>query len=179
MAEVETPLDVPVEEQEPLGGAMETIRHKRNKIIAKDHLELLVPGYEGTLKVKYRALSDGQHDEAAKRVRRAEEREDVEGRRESMADVLILHCDRIYVRESDDAPFQELEQHGEPLKFESRLASLLDVGVDTARAVVLEVFSPKEDGRRRQPDAIALHVNAIFSWREGRENEIDEALLGE
>jgi hypothetical protein len=160
-------------------GALDAIRHRRNEIIGKGTLELLVPEYKGTLKVRYRDLTDPQHEEAAKRFRRAQQREDIEGERESMADVLIAHCDRIYVRESEDAPYQELEQNGDPLKFESRLAKLLDLDAETARLVVLDVFSPKEGNRRRQPDAVALHVNAIFAWREGRQGDISETLLGE
>jgi hypothetical protein len=170
--------DPPAEER--FGGALAAIRQRRDQIIREGgHLDLLVPGYQGNLKVRYRDLSDTEHDEMAKRFERARNRDDTQGERESGADILIKHCERIYVREPGAEEFQELEENGDPFRFDKRLGALLGLGSETAREVVLDVFSPSQGPRRRHPDAIAPHIEAIFAWRQGREEEIDRRLLGE
>lgn len=162
------------------GSALAAIRKRREEIIKEGgHLDLLVPGYQGNLKVRYRDLSDPEHDELAKRFERARNRDDTAGERESGADILIKHCERIYVREPGAEKFEVLEESGDPFRFDKRLAPLLGLESETAREVVLDVFSPSEGPRRRHPDAIAPHIEAIFAWRQGREEEIDKRLLGE
>lgn len=164
------------------GSAIADIRKQREEIQGKGHLDLLVPGYKGKLMVKYRDLTDKQHDELAKRFERAQQREDAEGEREAIADILIAHCDRIYVLDPATEQFIELEENGDPLKFERRLAALLGLPGERSREVVVDVFSPMKDGdsrRRCHPDAIAPHMEAIFAWRQGREEEINRRLLGE
>lgn len=162
------------------GSALAAIRNRREEIITKGgHLDLLVPDYEGNLKVRYRDLSDAEHDEMAKRFQKARRRDDTQGERESGADILIKHCERIFVREPDQEEFVELEEGGDPFRFDKRLGSLLGLPGETAREVVLDVFSPSDGRRRRNPDAIAPHIEAIFAWRQGRSEEIDRSLLGE
>lgn len=166
--------------EERVGSAIAAIRKRREEIIGKGHIDLLVPGYEGNLKVRYRDLSDKEHDQLAKQFERAKHRDDMEGEREAIANLLIAHCDRIFVREPDTDEFMLLEENNDPLKFERRLAALLGLSAERAREVVLDVFSPRKDENRRcQPDAIAPHMEAIFAWRQGREDEINQALLGE
>lgn len=178
MTDNPTPIETSVEDN--YGSALAAIRKRRDEIIKEGgHLDLLVPGYEGNLKVRYRDLSDAEHDELAKRFERARKRDDTAGERESGADILIKHCERIYVREPGADEFVELEENGDPFRFDKRLAPLLGLGSETAREVVLDVFSPSNGPRRRHPDAIAPHIEAIFAWRQGREEEIDKRLLGE
>ena|SRR4249920_2725535 len=165
---------------ERYGGAIAAIRRRREDIIREGgHLNLLVPSYDGNLKIRYRDLSDAEHDELAKRFERAKSREDAKGQRESGADMLIKHCERIFVRDSSEDEFQVLEENGDPFRFDKRLAPLLGLESESAREVVLDLFSPSDGTRRRHPDAIAPHIEAIFSWRQGREEEIDRRLLGE
>jgi hypothetical protein len=167
----------------PLTGALSKIRQRRAEIIKEGgNLELLVPDYDDNLKISYRDLSDAEHDKFAKRLERARNNDDTKAERDSGADILIQHCDRIYVREDEDSPWLLLEdQKAGPLRFGKRTAELLGLAANTARETVLDVFSPPaEDGTiRRNPDAIVPHINAIFAWRQGRQEDIDRALLGE
>jgi hypothetical protein len=161
-------------------GALAAVKRRRKEIIELEgHLDLLVPAYEGTLKVRYRDLSDPEHDELAKKFEQARRVDTKKADREQGADILIKHCERIYVREGD-GDWQLLEENNDPYRFDKRLGGLLELESNTAREVVLDVFSPVDDkGKRRHPDAIGQHVESIFAWRAGRRDDIDRQLLGE
>lgn len=172
--------ETPAANEPAFGSALAAIKRRREEIITKGgHLDLLVPDYEGNLKVRYRDLSDVEHDEMAKRFQSARRRDDTQGERESGADILIKHCERIFVREPGQEKFVELEEDGDPFRFDKRLGNLLGLAGESAREVVLDVFSPSDGTRRRNPDAIAPHIESIFAWRQGRADEIDRSLLGE
>ncbi|HVQ60377.1 MAG TPA: hypothetical protein VMS60_15865 [Solirubrobacterales bacterium] len=168
--------------EERVGSAIAAIRKRRDEIRGKGFLDLLVPGYKGNLKVRYKDLNDKEHDQLAKRYQRANERDDVEGEREAISNILIAHCERIFVRESGVEEWLLLEKGNGPLRFDRQLAEVLELAAETAVETVLEVFSPKKEGeenKRCQPDAIAPHMEAIFAWRQGQEDRISDALLGE
>jgi hypothetical protein len=167
---------------EQLDGAIAAIKKRRQEIISKGgNLELLVPGYDGNLKVSYRDLSDAEHDQLAKKLEKARNNEDTAAERDTGADILIKHADKIYVRETDESPWLLLEDKNGPFRFERRLGDVLGLDAKTARETVLDVFSPPADDgtKRRNPDSIVPHINAIFAWRQGRQDDIDRALLGE
>jgi hypothetical protein len=159
---------------------LEAVREQRDKIKGKKVLELLVPGYKGKMRVVYKDLTDAQHEKLAERVDDAEERNDTEGFREGIADVLIAHCREVQVRLPSTGEFVPIADKGGPMTFGKPLAEAMHLDADTARGVVLEIFSPKDEetGVRTQPDAIAPHMQAIFAWRQGREEEISKDLLG-
>lgn len=176
------PVDVTSPETERRDSAIAAIRKRREEIIDKGTLDLLVPNYDGNLKVRYRDLNDKEHDALANKLERAKTQGDPEAEREAIAGILVAHCDRIYVREPESESWLVLEDDDGPLRFERRLVAILGLEgtLQKAKEVVLEVFSPKKDENLRcQPDAIAPHMNAIFAWRQGRVNEINGALLGE
>lgn len=165
-----------------LEGALGAIRARRAEIIKKGgNLELLVPDYDDNLKIEYRDLSDAEHDQLAKKLEKARNNEDTKAERDTGADILIKHCERIWVREDDESPWLVLEDGNGPLRFSRPLAELLGLESKSARETVLDVFSPAADDgtRRRNPDSIVPHINAIFAWRQGRQDDIDRALLGE
>ena len=169
-------------EQERLDSALAAVRERRDAIRGKGYIDLLVPGYKGDLKVRYQDLNDKQHDQLAERYRRASERDDAEGEREAIANILIAHCERIFVREPGAEDWLLLQNENGPIRFDRYLAEALGLGADKSVEVVLEVFSPQKEGekeRRCQPDAIAPHMEAIFAWRQGQEDRINAALVGE
>jgi hypothetical protein len=181
-AEITTPETDGPSQQERLDSAVAAVRKRRDQIRAKGYKDLLVPNYEGNLKIRYQDLNDKQHDQLAERYRRASERDDAEGEREAIANILIAHCERIFVREPGEEEWLLLENEHGPLRFDRYLAEALGLDAATAVEVVLEVFSPKKEGdkeRRCQPDAIAPHMEAIFAWRQGQEDRISSSLLGE
>jgi len=159
---------------------LEEVREQRDKIKGKKTLPLLVPGYKGKMRIVYKDLTDAQHEELAERVDDAEERKDTEGMREGIADILIAHCKEVQVRIPGTGEFEAIADKGGPMTFGRPLAEAMRLDADTARGVVLEIFSPKDEetGVRSQPDAIAPHMEAIFAWRQGREDEISRDLLG-
>jgi hypothetical protein len=115
----------------------------------------------------------------AERVDDADEREDTEAKREGIADVLIAHCKEVLVRDPASREDIPIADEGGPMTFGKPLAAAMHLDAETARGVVLEIFSPKdENGVRSHPDAIAPHMEAIFAWRQGREDEISKDLLG-
>lgn len=188
----DTQIQAPGEEQTPgaddaptttkLGAALDGIRKQRSAMIGKDYLDLLVPGYEGNLKIRYRNLSDEEHDQLTKAVERANEKEDTAGERRATANVLVKHHDMIFVRESGDEEFILLEEGDGPIRFGREIVRVLGLSdtVDTATMAVIETFSPiDEKGRRTQPDAMATHMQAIVAWRQGRMEDINKAVLGE
>lgn len=175
-----TPAESAAEPDQKFGGAFGRIKAQRAAIVAKEGLKLRVPGYED-LQVRYKLMPEKTMEEVGRKMESAK-RQGVSGKRmmEIAADFLVSACDCIEVRDDSGAFVDLLDDHSAEVRFDNRLADCLGIPVEEARAVVLETFSPEaDDGLRRHPDSIIDHLEAIGSWRKGREYEIDQDLLGE
>jgi len=175
--EVET-----TETTERFGSALARVQAQRRGIVAVDFLTLRVPGYEDLL-VRYRLLPEKQSEDIGRKVESLQ-RSNASNKKvmEVSADLLVEACYAILVRVTDGGEFEELvDNGGRRVRFDAQFAEMMGLsGVEEARQIVLEVFSPEgDDGLRRNPDAITDHLNAIGFWRKGRLHEIDQGLLGE
>jgi hypothetical protein len=144
------------------------IRAEREAIASEKTLDLLVPGYSGLLAVRYRSISDRELEQYIKRA---------QGEQSIGAnlDLLIQTCETILYRESDEQEFTPaLDENGDRIRFDIRLAEMLGIDAKTARETVAGFFSP--DGA--QPLAVAQHIGAVADWLQGKSSEIDPALLG-
>jgi hypothetical protein len=168
------------EGQDRFGGALARVKAQRAAIVDRESLTLRVPDYED-LQIRYRLMPEKDSEEVGRKMESAQ-RSGASGKTIMgiAADFLVSACDAILVRVGDkfEVLVDDVEQK---IRFDARLAEVLAInGVDEAREIVLETFSPEgEDGLRRNPDAIIDHLNAIGAWRKGRVHEIDQSLLGE
>lgn len=146
------------------------IRAERESIAAEKTIDLIVPGYSGLLAVRYRAISDREMEEYARRI----QKEGDAGIRAGY-DLLIETSECILVRVEESEPFEVLEdEDGHPVKFDVRLAEFLGVEAKSARETVAQTFSP--DGA--QSLAAFSHISAVQEWLMGKSSEIDPSLLG-
>lgn len=146
------------------------IRAEREAIASEKTLDLLVPGYRGLLAVRYHSISDRELEEYLKRAQRENDQSI-----RSNYDLLIEACETILYRESDEQEFTPaLDENGDQIRFDVRLAEMLGMDATTARETVAGFFSP--DGA--QPLAVAQHIGAVADWLQGKSSEIDPALLG-
>lgn len=147
------------------------IREERDAIAAKRTLDLLVPGYSGNLiGVRYRAIS-------AREVEEFVERQRGEGEQGIKAglDLLIACCDSILYRAAEDEEFEPaLDDDGDKIRFDVRLAEAFDIEATSARETVSGFFSPEG----AQPFAVGQHIAAVQQWLAGESSAIDPALLG-
>jgi hypothetical protein len=164
------------------GGTIGRIRNQREKIRAKDKLDLRVPDYED-LQIRYRLMSEKATEDVARKIEAAQKSGSSKKNMGAVADFLIAACESILVRVGDG--FEPLvDDEGQAIRFDASLAEVLGItgaGEELrAQEIVLETFSPEgDDGLRRNPDAMLDHFMAIAAWRKGREHEIDRELLGE
>lgn len=164
-----------VEEVTPTVGGLasirDQIREERDAIASKKTLDLLVPGYDQDLiGIRYRAIEQREFEAFAKKQRGGGE----EGFNANI-EMLVLCCDSILYRKSEGDPLKPaLDENGEKIRFDIRLAEAFDLQATSARETLLGLFSP--DGA--QPFAVLRHVEAVSSWLSGESHEIDQSLLG-
>lgn len=151
------------------------IRAEHKKAQGKSRLDLEVPGYEfgepqSTLGVRYRPLDP----EDLERLEASVKDVNVKTRITLSIDALIAACECILIR-GEDGVFRPLLVEGEPVAYEDRLASWFGEEFDTAREIVLTVFS-------KLPAAYVgamQHREEIEKWMNGEEHAGQEQLLGE
>lgn len=179
----------PTDSSSRYGGALAAVAKRHEEIRADKTKCLMVPGYEGIMKVQYRLLPEVEMDRLGKRIEEVKRSEGVKGAWKVEADTLVQMCDRILMREPGQDEWTVLEDDNGPIRYEGRLAAVLGqagVKVEGARAtdIVLDFFSPREDpgnpsSARVYPNAMERHTNAIFQWNRGESEKIDRELLGE
>lgn len=178
------PVSAPVN---PLSGALAKIAAKHNELRKKTTLELLVPGYDGLMRVVYRLLAETEMDRLGKRLEAVKD-QGVAGSWEAEADTIVALCHQIQMRESTDDDWEVLQDDNGPIRFGASFAKALgDVGVkvsDTrARETVIDFFSPREDpddptSPRQAPNAMERHTDAIILWNRNQTDRIARDLLG-
>lgn len=142
------------------------LRARREELRAKTTVDLLVPGYDGDLAVRYKAIPEDEFDKLVSKMQRGTNMD-------AALDLLAKACDCILVREGD--VLEPLEDEDGPIGFDIRLAEFFGFTAEKTREIIRETFSP--DGRH--PLAPADHANAVTDWFRGKGSEIDETLLGE
>lgn len=139
-------------------------------------IDLPVPGYEpekgkpSDLGVRYRPL----RPEDLARLEKVAVDTQVETRIKLHIDSLIAACECILIR-NERGEFTPLLIDGEPVYFDDRLAGWFGEELDTAREIVLTVFSTL-------PEAYVgaiQHAEKIQDWMNGESEVGQERLLGE
>lgn len=164
------------------GSVRDLIRRRRAAALQQRTVDFDVPGYGGTLKVRYQALGD----DLADFVRKWEkvQSEAPGAALASNCDLLIKACQAILVPESADddaalvplvvedgelAPQSQLPG-GEPVHFDQHLAEWLDLKAEKARGIVLATF-----GTAPQPDmAVGEQAQRLLTWFRGVEAQVDD-----
>lgn len=143
------------------------LRQRREEKRADNRLDLIVPGYEGDLGVRYRPIPEGELQGFAQRL--TKETEGLAAARQ----MIVASCDTILVREGDLEPLTD--DDNQPIRFDERLGEFLGIDADRAVDIAAEVFSPGG----AQPLAVMAHASALVNWMQGKDLEVDEDLLGE
>lgn len=171
-------LDVDTSPPAPNGFASirDRIRAEREAMASDKTLDLLVPGYSGLVGVRYRALSEREFSECLPKQQGGIKAEiSFEDTFRANYSLLITACETIIWREEESDEFQPaLDENGDPIRFDVRLAEYLGFEAETARETVAGFFAP--EGTR--PLAVAAHANAVTAWLNGNTADIDAVLLG-
>lgn len=146
------------------------LRQRREEMRADNTLDLLIPGYDGELAVRYRPISEDQLQRFADRLTKKTGGEALLAARQ----LIIAAAETVLVRE--DGELRPLtDDNGAPIIFDARLGEIMEIEADRAVDIVAEVFSP--DGV--QPLAVNAHGGALINWMQGNDAEVDARLLGE
>jgi hypothetical protein len=159
---------------EPKGSVrLQQLRERRKEIAKERTLDLVVPGYDGLLLVRYHRIPREELAKFALKAQRGGDKEAVN----SNADLLIRCCEAVLYRAGEDADPEPLnEDSGEPTTFSSgTLGDLLGFDEESARDAVYGLFSP-EGARVLASDS---HAEALIAWQQGKPEQIDQELLGE
>lgn len=153
----------------PANSFLGQLRQKRKELTEQKTLDLNVPGYDGHLVIRYKAISDKELELFGRQAQK-----DKSGMAAN-SDLLIRACDDILVREDLEGVAEPL-QPGVKTTFSSgTLGELLGTEANSAREEVAEIFSPAGN----QPLAASQHAEAVINWLQGNYEEIDKQLLGE
>jgi hypothetical protein len=130
-----------------------------------------VPGYEGILRARYRALGLKEIDQIAERVGRIKEIDDTTRKLYVYADHLVRACEAVY-----DAELDKTHRKGDPPPEGQRWSAQLahDLGFDgpeTPRQAVLAIIA--------RDTQVYTHYLTVMAWMDGSNQQADEDLLGE
>jgi hypothetical protein len=151
---------------------IEKIRARREALKQRKSIDLLVPGYQGQVAIRFKPVDDAELEKFAN----ATIRDDGDSKIDAAFDLILRAHDVVLIREGDDlVPLVNEEES--PVGLTLELGRLLEFpdGIDTARGVVRELFSP--DGTA--PAAAVAVAGALISWLQGNEADIGKSLLGE
>jgi len=162
-----------VEEVPAPGSPKARLRAKREELRQKKEIDLIVPGYGGVLAVRYRAVKQEDFERLGQRI--AQMGADNVTALDAAIDLLTESCVTMLYRDEPDQIFEPLEDDaGKPITYSPALAELLGFEANTAREVVLGVFSP--DGVKDLSPLV--HGNALSEWMQGNDDRINRSLLG-
>ena len=155
---------------------LDTLRTRRDEHAVAQTVEMEVPGYNGMVALRLRALTGREQTQVATRLERSRSPE-----KELTAnmDTLILACDEVVVRGEYGEPWQSLGSYDgdEPVAIDARLVELLHLTptTDTARETLRSLFALAPS-----PDlAIGSVVNDYIDWMRAANDEIDREFVGE
>lgn len=149
---------------------IERLREARREAEQPHDAVLEVPGYEGLLGVRYKYVSAENIEILGRRLQREIKRDKVKAENLlASIDTLIACCDEVVVRDSEDAGWKSLADP--PVRFDGRLADVLDYEASNARDAVLGLFNNEH--------AIIRHNIVLSRWLADTTQEVNEDFLGE
>lgn len=176
------------EDQSQAGSSiLDQVKQKRVEAQEPHYTDIDIPGYEGLLVARYQVVEFKVFEAAEKRIKK-----DKSGPKMLLMaiDQIINCCDQILVLdpghpacvENDKGEKTDLRpidpvaaEQGAPVKWEPRLAKLLDIPeseyLGQARLVVKAVFG-------NEP-AIVQHSTKVGLWLKDTSRDIDDVFLGE
>jgi hypothetical protein len=164
-------LDV-VEQPRPASPSLiEVLKAQRAKLSDERTFDLLVPGYGELLVLRLGPISADQQARLAERIQRGR------NTRNASVDTLVTAFRSLLARPTPTAALEQLvDDEGDPLGLDDRLAEKLDLGpVRTARDVLEALFR----GANSPTLAITAAASEFFDWGASAGEEIDEDFLGE
>jgi hypothetical protein len=150
---------------------IETLKAQRAKLSSERSFDLVVPGYGELLVLRLGSISADQQARLAERIQRGR------NTRNASVDTLVTAFRSLLARPKPDADLEQLvDDEGDPLGLDDRLAEKLDLGpVRTARDVLEALFR----GANSPTLAITAAASEFFDWGTGASDEIDEDFVGE
>jgi hypothetical protein len=149
-------------------------RAMRKALGENKSIDLIVPGYEGLLGVRYKPVPEEEWKVIAQRLERAGNVDQTSGL-DVAIDLIVAACDGVIWRDEPALDWQLVNDESDvPLRFDQRLAEWLGFEADTAREVVRGVFSPEGS----KPISPSVHGDAVAEWMRGNDQAINRALLG-
>jgi hypothetical protein len=147
-------------EPEVNGSVIANLRRRAAELQVDDHVDLEVPGYDGQLVARYRALGMGQ---VRKMIERAERQGAESWDAYGAADGLAVGLIELFGRREDGSLGPIFTD--QPARYDSDLADALGLTVPerTARAVILEVFGGGEKAEWR----VGVHFQRYVEWLQG------------
>jgi hypothetical protein len=152
---VETPADQ--------GSLLARIKARRETLVADETLDLPIPTWGGDLVARYRVLDRKEIETLTTRNGKPTATADL--------DFLIRSCVGISMRDDEGELVALIDQTG-PVRFDARLAGMLDIDAMTARDVVQYLF-------RANAVAVGAHAQKIAEWMQDTSQAVDGALTGE
>jgi hypothetical protein len=151
---------------------LEGLRRAREEIAAEHTVTLPVPGYNGSMRIRYKYVEWVALMKIAEKVEKSKSPLRVLN---AHCDTLIKACDEILAVESDvEVPMSEVLGLDEPVRFDgagaTALAEAFGFTANSARDVVRGLFN--------NDLAVTEQHNEVAEWMKDRNSEVDEDFLG-
>jgi hypothetical protein len=153
------------------GSVLAGLREQQRRIAARTHTTIELPFWQGKLATRYHYLDERVLGRMLTMVSTAA---DPMVALEANTDLLVGGCDEVLARRDEGEPWGPIVE-GEHVRYDRRLAELLQLDATTAREVVAAVFG----GRVRGAMAIGAHAARYIEWLQGTAPEVVESLQGE
>lgn len=150
----------------PDGSTLARIKARRDERLSDESLRLEIPTWDGDLIARYKVLRRNKWEEIIKRSRK-----DVG----ADLDFIAQACIGIIMRDPESGEHIELQEGGEPIRFDERLARMLDFtppDKSPVRAIVMYMFKGNDV-------STAAHAATIARWMTNTSAEVADAVVGE
>jgi hypothetical protein len=171
--EVPTAAPAPASNGEPPSSLIADLRVQHQRITRRTYTTIEFPPglWAGKLAVRYRYLDEKAIGRMLQLVNLADDPAVV---LEANTDIMIAGCAEVLGRRDLDEEWGSIVP-GEHLRFEPRLAELLQLEATDARGVVHALFG----GRIKGAIAIGAHATKYINWLQGEAPGVAETLEGE
>lgn len=143
---------------------------KRREAIAKPRFTTIpIPGYGGYLLAKYRVVPWEAVSKIAQRAEKAED--DPRTMLNSQIDLMVISCEGLYTRNGKGEHEALLDDAGQIVRYDKRLADNMGFEAGSAREVVIGLFI--------EEFMISVHHTKLLEWMQGESVEVDEEFVGE
>lgn len=170
LAAVEPDPAPPVVEAAP-GSVLAGLREQHRRIAARTSTIIELPFWQGKLAVRYHYLDERVLGRMLAMVNGAS---DPMIALDANTDLLVGGCDEVLARRDEGERWGPVVE-GERLRYDKRLAELLQLDASTARETVHALFG----GRIRGAMAIGAHTARYVEWLQGETPGVVESLQGE